>query len=117
MLGATSPRAAWQAWPPAGYLLAVGLVLCAKALSHRWLLPPVNESGYERNDYEQVDEQHRPGEQQCLSDDGHEVGHVHGVAHVPVRTAGHHLARRRWIGRERRPDALDGEPHEGRDIH
>ncbi len=40
-----SSCAAWQAWPPAGHLLAVGLVLFAEALGHHRLLPLVDEPG------------------------------------------------------------------------
>jgi hypothetical protein len=77
----------------------------------------VDERGDDHNDHEQVHEQRRPAEQQCLSGDGHEVRHVHRIAHVPVGAADHHLARRGRIGRERRSDAFDREAGERREIH
>ena len=56
-----------QAWPPAGHLLAVGLVLRAVALGHRRLLPPVHEADDKGDDDEQVDGQDRPAERDRCS--------------------------------------------------
>src|SRR5437763_5975447 len=72
---------------PAGDLAAISLILLAELGCERRLLVSTHKRGHRAGENQGVKQQYRLAEHESLPNDDAGHSEVHGVAHVPVRTA------------------------------
>ena len=100
---------------PSSHSRAIILVFLPKLSAQGWLFIQNDESKEPEPHHQSVLEKRDAAEQQSLTEDQRDYGHIHGVAHVPIESGDDQMLRRG--DRRRRPQALDGEAGEGIEQH
>src|SRR5215216_7333656 len=76
-----------QAGPPGGHRTPVGLVVRAKPAPKGGFLVPAHECSKGQPEGCSVQQQTELAQEQRLTDDGCQYGHIHGVAHIAIQPA------------------------------
>src|SRR5215216_2848440 len=104
-----------QAGPPGGHRASVGLVVRPEPAGEGGFLVPADECCGDQPEGCSVHQQTELAQEQPLTDDGRQYGHIHGVADIAIQPADDQALRRgdrRWC-----PEAFYDETYERLNQH